>query len=524
MLPTPIIVAIVIFLVICILSAMGYVKAPTDEVVIISGLRKEPKIITGRSSVKWPFLQRIDRLSLKMLSVDVKTSKTIPTLDYINIMVDSVATVKISMNEEMIRHAAENFLNKDSKYINDMVVNVLEGNLREIIGSMKLVDIMNDRKTFATKVQENAAVDMAKMGLEIVSFNIQNIDDAGLGVIENLGIANTVAIRQNAEISRANAEKEIAVAQALAKQEANDARVTSETIIATKNNELQIKQADLKVQADTKKAEADAAYEIQKQEQMKTIEIKTADALIAKQEKEVQIKEQEAAVQEQQLNASIRKQADAERYRLQQLAEAQKFQTQQAADADKYKRIAEAEARLAEKQKEAEAVRVAGEAEAAATKAKGLAEAEAIRAKGEAEAAAIEAKGVAEAEATKKKAEAMKQYGQAAMVQMIIEKLPEMAKAIAEPMANIKNLNIYDASSDKSGENGTMKVTGMVPSVMKQVFDITSDITGVDMGEIVKAKTYDAVVKKDITVDGNVDSVVTEDVATDINKIEETVE
>jgi flotillin len=468
---------------------MGYVKAPTDEVVIISGLRKEPKIITGRSSVKWPFLQRIDRLSLKMLSVDVKTSKTIPTLDYINIMVDSVATVKISLQDEMIRHAAENFLNKDSKYINDMVVNVLEGNLREIIGSMKLVDIMNDRKTFATKVQENAAVDMAKMGLEIVSFNIQNIDDAGIGVIENLGIANTVAIRQNAEISRANAEKEIAVAQALAKQEANDARVTSETVIATKNNELQIKQADLKVQADTKKAEADAAYEIQKQEQMKTIEIKTADALIAKQEKEVQIKEQEAAVQEQQLNASIRKQADAERYRLQQLAEAQRFQTQQAADADKYKRIAEAEARLAEKQKEAEAVRVAGEAEAAATKAKGLAEAEAIKAKGEAEAAAMD-----------KKAEALKKYGQAAMTQMVVEKLPEMAKAIAEPLAAIDKVTIIDSGN---GESGVGSIGGYVPGVLAKTIESVRETTGFDLTDVMKANTYEAKTDRNVKLDAD---------------------
>ena len=404
-------------------------------------------------------------------------------------MVDSVATVKISLQDEMIRHAAENFLNKDSKYINDMVVNVLEGNLREIIGSMKLVDIMNDRKTFATKVQENAAVDMAKMGLEIVSFNIQNIDDAGLGVIENLGIANTVAIRQNAEISRANAEKEIAVAQALAKQEANDARVTSETVIATKNNELQIKQADLKVQADTKKAEADAAYEIQKQEQMKTIEIKTADALIAKQEKEVQIKEQEAAVQEQQLNASIRKQADAERYRLQQLAEAQRFQTQQAADADKYKRIAEAEARLAEKQKEAEAVRVAGEAEAAATKAKGLAEAEAIKAKGEAEAAAMD-----------KKAEALKKYGQAAMTQMVVEKLPEMAKAIAEPLAAIDKVTIIDSGN---GESGVGSMGGYVPGVLAKTIESVRETTGFDLTDVMKANTYEAKTDRNVKLDAD---------------------
>lgn len=473
----PVIAIISIIILILVICAAGYVKAPTDTVVIISGLRKQPKYVIGNSSVKIPFLQRADRLSLKMLSVDVKTSKTIPTLDYINIMVDSVAVVKIKPDTDHIKSAAENFLNKDSKYINEMIVNVLEGNLREIIGSMKLVDIMNDRKTFAIKVQENAAQDMEKMGLVIVSFNIQNIDDNNLGVIENLGIANTVAIRQTAEISRANAEKEIAVAQAKAKQESNDARIVSETIIATKNNELAIKQADLKVEADTKKAEADAAYEIQKQEQMKTIEVKTTEAQIAKQQKEVELKEQEAAVQEQSLNATIRKQA-----------EANKFKTQQEADAEKYKRIAEAEAKLAEQQKAAEAVKIAGEAEAAATKAKGIAEAEAIRAKGEAEAAAMD-----------KKAEALKKYGQAAMTQMVVEKLPEMARAIAEPLAAIDKVTIIDGGNGTSGVNN---MGGYVPGVLAKTIESVKETTGFDLTDVMKANTYEAKTDKNINMAG----------------------
>ena len=183
---------IIIVLVICVL---GYVKAPTDQALIISGISRAPKVIIGRSSIRIPFLQRVDRLHLGMLSVDVKTSRTIPTLDYINIMVDSVATVKIGTTPELLKAAQENFLNKNSAYINNMIVCVLEGNLREIIGSMKLTDIMNDRKSFAQKVSEDAKEDMNKMGLEIVSFNIQNISDGELGVIDNLGIANTVAIR-----------------------------------------------------------------------------------------------------------------------------------------------------------------------------------------------------------------------------------------------------------------------------------------------------------------------------------------
>ncbi len=470
-----VVIAAVILIVLAICMA-GYVKAPTDTAIIISGLRKEPKYVIGNSSIKIPFLQRADKLSLRMLSVDVKTSKTIPTLDYINVMVDSVAVVKIKPDDDHIKAAAENFLNKDGEYINNMVVNVLEGNLREIIGSMKLVDIMNDRKTFATKVQENAAQDMEKMGLVIVSFNIQNIDDNGLGVIENLGIANTVAIRQTAEISKANAEKEINVAQAKAKQESNAAQVASETIIAQKNNELAIQVANLKVESDTKKAEADAAYEIQKQEQQKTIEIKTTEAQIAKQQKEVELKEQEAAVQEQSLNATIRKQA-----------EANKFKTQQDADAEKYRRIAEAEAKLAEQQKAAEAVKVAGEAEAAATKAKGFAEAEAIKAKGEAEAAAMD-----------KKAEALQKYGRAAMTQMVVEKLPEMAKAIAEPLAAIDKITIIDGGGN--GSNGVGDMGGYVPQVLAKTIESVKETTGFDLTDVMKANTYDAKTDKNINM------------------------
>ncbi len=493
-------VAIILILLICV---MGYVKAPTDQALIISGLSRAPKVIIGRSSIRIPFLQRVDRLHLGMISVDVKTSRTIPTLDYINIMVDSVATVKIGTTPELLKSAQENFLNKDSAYVNNMIVCVLEGNLREIIGSMKLTDIMNDRKSFAQKVSEDAKEDMNKMGLEIVSFNIQNISDGNLGVIENLGIANTVAIRQNAEISKARAEKEIAVAQAVAKREANDARVATETAIAEKNNELAIKQAGLKAEADAKRAEADAAYEIHNQEQQKTIAVKTTEAEIAKQQKEVELKQQEAAVQEQQLNATIRKQADADKYRVQQSSEAMNYQTQQQADAEKYKRIAEAEAKLAEQQKAAEAIRIAGEAEAAAYAAKGRAEAEAISAKGKAEAEAIAAKGMAEAEAMDKKAEALQKYGRAAMTQMVVEKLPEMARAVAEPLAAIDKVTIIDGGG--TGGSGVNNMGGYVPEVLAKTIESVRETTGFDLTEVMRANTYDAKTDKNINLSGKAD-------------------
>ena len=192
----------------------------------------------------------------------------------------------------MLEKAASNFLNKNEDYIRNSVGDVLEGNVREIIGQMRLEDIVQDRKMFAEKVQENAAPDMARMGLEIVSFNVQNVTDEG-NVIENLGIDRVVSISKSAQISRAESERDIEVAKANATKQANDARIEAETAIAERNNELEIKKQELKRAADVKKAEADAAYEIQQQEQRKTIEITTADANIAKQEKEIELREKE---------------------------------------------------------------------------------------------------------------------------------------------------------------------------------------------------------------------------------------
>ena len=328
-----IIVGVVVTLILIVMT--GYVKSPSDTAYIISGLKKEPKYVIGRSSIRIPFLQRMDKLMLKMISVDVKTDESVPTNDYINVNIDSAVKVKVSSDPAKMKIAASNFLNKNEDYIRSSVVDVLQGNVREIIGQMKLEEIVQDRKKFADKVQENAAPDMAKMGLDIVSFNVQNVTDNG-NVIENLGIDRVVSISKSAQISRAESERDIAVAKAAAEKQANDARVEAETAIAEQNNALEIKKQELKKQSDIKKAEADAAYEIQEQEQRKTIEIATADANIAKQEKEAEIKEKEIAVKEKSLDAEVKKQADAEKYARIQKADADKYEAEQKADADKY--------------------------------------------------------------------------------------------------------------------------------------------------------------------------------------------
>lgn len=454
--------------------AAGYVKASPDKAFIISGLRKTPKVLIGKAGIKIPFLEKKDELNLQLIPIDVKTSSAVPTADYININVDAAVNIKISDDPAKLALAAQNFLNKPIEYIAKVAREVLEGNMREIVGKMSLQDMVGDRQKFADYVKENAAPDLGGMGLDIISFNVQNFTD-GQGVIENLGVDNIVQISKNAAISRAIAEKEMAIARAQAEKDANDARIAAETEIEKKNNELEIQKAELKKQSDIKKAEADAAYSIQQQEQRKTIETTTADANLARMEKEIELKEREVAITERSLEAEIKKKAEANKFAAQQRADAELYEVQKQSEAELFERMKKAEAQKFEAEKKAEATKASSEAqkvamenEAAGIAAKGRAEAEAIKAKAEAEAAGI-----------LKKAEAMKEYGEAATQQMMLdtlkvyfEKLPDIAEAIAKPMESIDNITIY--------EGGTSSLTGNVTTTMKQITDGVKDATGVD--------------------------------------------
>ena len=281
---------------------LGYVKAPPDMAYIISGMKKKSKVVIGKASIRIPFFERLDKLNLRLIPIDVKTSNAVPTADYININVDATVNVKISNDPEKLRLAAENFLNKNTEYIASVAREVLEGNVREIVGKMRLEEMVSDRQKFANLVKENAEPDLAAMGLDIISFNVQNFVD-GNDVIENLGIDNIVKIKKSAAIAKAESERDIKVAQAAADKESNDAAVEAQTEIAKKQNELAIKKSELQMEADTKKAMADAAYEIQKEEQRKTIEVTTANADIAKQEREIELKQKQVAVTEKSLEA-----------------------------------------------------------------------------------------------------------------------------------------------------------------------------------------------------------------------------
>ena len=497
------VIAVVILIILILIT--GYVKASPDTAYIISGLRKQPKVLIGKAGIKIPFLEKKDELNLQLIPIDVKTSSAVPTADYINIRVDAAVNVKISDNEARLALAAQNFLNKPVEYIAQVSREVLEGNMREIVGKMNLEEMVSDRQKFANLVKENAEPDLASMGLDIVSFNVQNFVD-GNGVIENLGVDNIVKIQKNAAISRAESEKEIARAQAIAKKEANDAQVSSEleianakaraqkekavvqaeatreskeaeisaeTLIAQKENELEIRKAELQKDADTKKAMADAAYQIQKESERKTVEITTADANLAKQEKAIILKEKEVELTERSLEATVKKQADAEKYAKQQESDAKLYEVQRNSEAQLFERQKNAEAEKFEREKEAEALKATAEAQKFAMEQ----EAEGIRSKGLAEAEAIKAKALAEAEGIERKAEAMKQMGEAAILEMYFKAMPEIAHNIAEPLAKVDKITMY-------GDGNSSKLVKDIVGTLTQVTDGLKESTGVDLQSV----------------------------------------
>ena len=441
--------AIIIAVLVLLVTVLGYLKAPPDTAYIISGLGRK-RILIGRAGWRVPFFERVDKLSLRIMQVDVKTSEAVPTNEFINVTVDGVANVKISSDPELLKLAAEALLGKRPEELVGLVTQVLEGNMREIVGSVGLKEMVQDRQGVARKITENVVPDMRKLGLEVVNFNIQNFKDAA-GTIENMGIDNVEQIRKNAQIAKANAQRDIAIATSQAQQEANAIKVQSEKMIAEQDAALAIQQAEMKVKADTKKAEADAAYSIQQETQRKTIEVTRVSADIARKEKEAELAEREIAIKERQLDAEVRKQADAMKYKAEKEAEAELVRRQRDADAKAYEAVKEAEARKAE--------------------------AEALRFSMEQEAEGIRAKGLAEAEAIEKKAEAQKKMGEASVLEMYLEALPEVVKNAAAPLAQTDKIVMY-------GDGNSTKLVKDVMSSTSQIMDGVKESTGLDLSAL----------------------------------------
>lgn len=465
-----IILGVVGFILLIIFLACSYTKAGPDEAIMISGLGKR-KILRGQAGWKLPFLQRKDKLSLKVFQVDIKTRESIPTNEFININVDGVANLKISSDPTLLERAFEATLGMNQDDLIEQVKQVLEGNMREIVGTVGIRQLVQDRKGVASKVMENVVPDMEKLGIELVNFNIQNFSD-GNHVIENLGIDNISQISKEAAIAKANAERDVSIARAKAAQDANEAEVNSKTMIVQKNTEYALKEAALKIQTDTARADADAAYKIQEQKRQEEINVATTNAEISKREREVELGNKEVELAEKKLTAEINKKADAQKYAAEKEAEALLF-----------KRKAAAEAELIEAQRKAEIKKVGAEAEKIAREQAATAvriEAEADKEAALAEAKGIEVKGQAEADAIKAKADAMKSYNDAATLKLILESnvLPETVRAYAEPiaaaLAQIDGITMY-------GEGNEAKLVSEIQQHGDQIFEGLNKTLGIDL-------------------------------------------
>ena len=458
--------------------------AGTNEVLIVSGLGKV-KTKTGGGLFVIPVVQKTQRMTLENIQVDFTSRSEIPTKDAINILVDAVANMSISQDPERQKVAASKFAGYSIEQIQQIVTPVLEGNIREIISQTLFEDLIRgDKKEFAERVQENVTPNLADMGIDLTTFNIQNYSDKK-GVINDLGIENTEKIKKDASIAAAKAKADVAIAQAEADKAANDAKVAAATEIARKQNEFAIEKAELQRKADTEQAKADAAKQIEAENQRKQHEIAIANANLAKQEKEIELKEREVAIKERALEAEVKKTAEAKKYAEQQDADAKLYAVQKAAEADLFERQRQAEAAKIEAEKKAEADLALATAEAEAQKklaealeAEGKAKAAAAQAQGLAEAEAIRAKAEAEAEGLLKKAEAMEKYGEAAKQDMQLEalkvlytQLPAIAEAIGKG---------YNGADIHLIGNDSGQLAGNMMGNITQIVEGFKGATGVD--------------------------------------------
>lgn len=433
-------------------------KVSQDKALVVTGLKK--RVISGGGGLVIPLLERTDRISLENMKIEVRTDGAL-TEQGVDITADGVAVIKVKSDKESILAAVEQFNTGSEKQtieiIKDTAKDVLEGKLREIISKMTVEEIYKDREKFASQVQEVAAVDLAEMGLEIKAFTIRDIGDRN-GYLEALGKKRIAEVKRDAQIAEAEANKETKIKTAEANQLGEAARLLSETQIAESTKEKELKVQSYRREQETSKAVADLAYEIEANKVQQEVEREKMQVQIVKKQKEIELAEQEALRKEKELEANVKK-----------IAEAEKYASEKSAEAGKYSEIQNALA------------------EAEAIKAKGFANAEAKRAEGMAEVEIIREKGKAEAETLLRKAEAFKQYNDAAVTQMIIDKLPEIAKAVSEPLSKTEKIVIVD--SGKGDGKGAAKVTGYITDIVSSLPETVNALTGINLIDLMKKYT-----------------------------------
>ena len=441
----------IIVLIILIKIIPRYIIAPPDTALIVSGLLRRNykvrnpdgtvstkkfgyRIVRGGATFYVPAVQRIDKLDLCLTQVDIKTAQPVPTKEYIAVVVDAVANIKIGSDDLSIATAAEQLLHYDQDRIKMLAKDVLEGNMREIIGQMTIAELVQNRDKFAQESIKAAMSDMSNMGLEIINMTIQSFSDKDGDVIDIMAARNIAEKEQDKRIAEAAAEKESRFAEMQAEAE-----------IARQNRDLEVQKASYKQETEEARAKAEMAYQIQQQRIQKTYETEHAAAELERLEKATELKRQEVEIEREKLNVEVRERAAAE-----------KDQTIKAAEAEKFRRQAEADAALYAAEKEAEAIRMKGEAEA---------------------------------EAMRRKAEAMQLYGQAAMMQMVTEKLPEIARAVAEPLGRTEKIILF-------GEGGATSMARDTAGTMLQTFEAIKEAVGLDIPKAIRDVTTGGLIGK----------------------------
>jgi flotillin len=474
-----IVIGFVVFLIIALVAVFitKYKTAGPDEALIVTGSflgsrnvhtdesSNKIKIIRGGGTFIFPVFQQSRPLSLLSSKLEVTTPE-VYTEQGVPVMADGTAIIKIGGSISEIATAAEQFLGKTKEDRENEAKEVLEGHLRSILGSMTVEEIYKNRDKFSQEVQRVASQDLAKMGLVIVSFTIKDVRDKN-GYLDSLGKPRIAQVKRDADIATADAEKETRIKKAEADKEAKKAEFERATEIAEAEKINGLKMAEFRREQDIAKARADQAYDLENARAQQEVTEQEMQVKIIERQKQIELEEKEILRRERQYDSEVKKKADADRYSVEQSAAADKARQIAEADANKYRIEAMARA-------EAERIRMDG-----------LAKAEAERAQGETEAEIIRLKGIAEAEAKEKIAEAFEQFGQAAILDMIVKMLPEYAKQVAAPLGNIDKITVVDTGgSDANG--GANKVTGYATNLMSTLQESLKASSGIDVKELIE--------------------------------------
>lgn len=485
---------IVLLLLIGMLWAARYVKVGPNEALIISGRKyvaqdgteRHYRIVTGGATFVWPVIEKVDRLNLENITLDIVTPEFYTRLG-VPIKVEAVAQIKVRGDEVSIGTAAEQFLSKSLEEIKSITYQMMAGHLRAMLGTLTVEDIMTAHESFAQKVQEVSANDLSNMGLTVVSFTIREISDSN-GYLQALGRPQIAAIKKDATIGEAEANRDATIMSADAIRQGQLAKIAADTQIAEANRDFKIRQAEHDACVNQRKAETDLAYDLQRYKTAQSVTAEEVQVELVRKQRETEVQQQETLRREQELNATIRKPAEAERERQILLAEAEAINLKRVAEgkAESIQRVgvAEAETHKVRGLAEAESQRARGLAEADVRRAGGLAEAEAIRAQGLAEAEAVRARALAEAEGMLQRAHAWQQYNQAAIAQMLIEKLPEIVRAANEPLSRIDRITLVNTGG-AGGGSGLGALSQEMTKILASTPELISTLTGIDLQKII---------------------------------------